>query len=255
VDLGAGVTEVAPGDRVAFAAGSGAYAELVSVPAAKLVRVPDGVSTKQAAAVMLQGMTAHYLATSTYPLGPKDTCLVHAAAGGVGLLLCQIAKLRGARVFGTVSTDEKARLARDAGADQTIQYTAEDFVAEARRLTGGAGVEVVYDGVGRDTFDKSLDCLAVRGTMVLFGQASGAVAPIDPQVLNRKGSIYLTRPSIGHYTRTREELMVRAADVLGWVAAGKLTVRIFRELPLADAAEAHRLLESRRTMGKLLLIT
>jgi NADPH2:quinone reductase len=255
VDLGAGVTEVAPGDRVAFAAGSGAYAELVSVPAAKLVRVPEGVSTKQAAAVMLQGMTAHYLATSTYPLGPKDTCLVHAAAGGVGLLLCQIAKLRGARVFGTVSTDEKARLARDAGADQTIQYTAEDFVAEARRLTGGAGVEVVYDGVGRDTFDKSLDCLAVRGTMVLFGQASGAVAPIDPQVLNRKGSIYLTRPSIGHYTRTREELMVRAADVLGWVAAGKLTVRIFRELPLADAAEAHRLLESRRTMGKLLLIT
>jgi NADPH:quinone reductase len=255
VELGAGVTEVAPGDRVAFAAGSGAYAELVPVPAAKLVRVPEGVSTKQAAAVMLQGMTAHYLATSTYPLGPKDTCLVHAAAGGVGLLLCQIAKLRGARVFGTASTDEKARLAREVGADQTIQYTTEDFVAEARRLTGGAGVEVVYDGVGRDTFDKSLDCLAVRGTMVLFGQASGAVAPIDPQVLNRRGSIYLTRPSIGHYTRTREELMLRAADVLGWVAAGRLTVRIFRELPLADAAEAHRLLESRRMMGKLLLMT
>jgi NADPH:quinone reductase len=254
VELGAGVTEVAPGDRVAFAAGSGAYAELAAVPAAKLVRVPDGVSTKQAAAVILQGMTAHYLATSTYPLGPKDTCLVHAAAGGVGLLLCQIAKLRGARVFGTVSTDEKAQRAREAGADQTMHYTTEDFVAETRRLTGGEGVQVVYDGVGRDTFDKSLDCLAVRGTMVLFGQASGAVLPIDPQILNRKGSLYLTRPSIGHYTRTREELLNRAGDVLGWIAAGKLSVRIFRELPLAEAAEAHRMLESRRTIGKLLLI-
>jgi NADPH2:quinone reductase len=254
VKVGAGVTEVAPGDRVAFASDTGSYAELAAVPAAKLVRLPEGVTTKQAAAVMLQGITAHYLSTSTYPLGPEDTCLIHAAAGGVGLLLCQMAKRRGARVFGTVSTDEKAQRAREAGADQTMHYTTEDFVAETRRLTGGEGVQVVYDGVGRDTFDKSLDCLAVRGTMVLFGQASGAVLPIDPQILNRKGSLYLTRPSIGHYTRTREELLNRTGDVLGWIAAGELSVRIFRALPLAEAAEAHRLLESRRTTGKLLLI-
>jgi NADPH2:quinone reductase len=254
VEVGAGVAEFTAGDRVAFASGSGSYAELAAVPAAKLVRVPDGVSTKQAAAVMLQGITAHYLATSTYSVGSADTCLVHAAAGGVGLLLCQIAKRRGARVFGTVSTDEKARIAREAGADQTIHYTTEDLVAEVRRLTGGEGVQVVYDGVGRDTFDKSLDCLAVRGTLVLFGQSSGAVGPIDPQVLNSKGSLYLTRPSIGHYTRTREELVQRASDILGRVASGELAVRIFRELPLAEATEAHRLLESRRTTGKLLLI-
>jgi NADPH2:quinone reductase len=254
VEVGAGVAEFTAGDRVAFASGSGSYAELAAVPAAKLVRVPDGVSTKQAAAVMLQGMTAHYLSTSTYPLGPDDTCLIHAAAGGVGLLLCQMAKRRGARVFGTVSTDEKARIAREAGADQTIHYTTEDLVAEVRRLTGGEGVQVVYDGVGRDTFDKSLDCLAVRGTLVLFGQSSGAVGPIDPQVLNSKGSLYLTRPSIGHYTRTREELVQRASDIFSRVASGELAVRIFRELPLAEATEAHRLLESRRTTGKLLLI-
>jgi NADPH:quinone reductase len=254
VALGAGVTEFAAGDRVAFASGSATYAELVSIPAARAVPVPGGVTTRQAAAVMLQGITAHYLSTSTYAVRPGDTCLVHAAAGGVGLLLCQMAKLRGARVFGTVSTDEKARLAREAGADQTIHYRTEDFVAEVRRLTDGAGVQVVYDGVGRDTFEGSLDSLAVRGTMVLFGQASGAVAPIDPQVLNRKGSLYLTRPTIGHYTRTREELLARASEVLGWVGVGKLSVRIFRELPLAEAAEAHRLLESRRTTGKLLLI-
>lgn len=254
VEVGAGVGEVAPGDRVAFASGPGAYAELAAVPAAKLVPVPQGVSSRQAAAVMLQGMTAHYLATSTYPLGPGHTCLVHAAAGGVGLLLCQIAKSRGARVFGTVSTDEKARAAREAGADPTIHYTTEDFVAEVRRLTGGTGVSVVYDGVGRSTFEKSLDCLAARGAMVLFGQSSGAVAPIDPQILNAKGSLYLTRPTLAHHTRTREELMIRAGDVLGRVAAGTLTVRIFRELPLADAAQAHRLLESRGTIGKVLLI-
>lgn len=254
VALGAGVTEVAVGDRVAFASGSGTYAERVAVPAAKLVPVPDGVSTKEAAAVMLQGITAHYLATSTYPLKPDDTCLVHAAAGGVGLLLCQIARMRGARVFGTVSTDEKARLAREAGADQTIHYTEEDFAGEVRRLTDGSGVQVVYDGVGRDTFDRSLDSLAVRGTMVLFGQASGAVPSIDPQVLNKKGSLFLTRPSIGHYTRTREELLQRAGDVLGWVEKRRLAVRIFRELPLAEAGDAHRLLESRGTSGKLLLI-
>jgi NADPH2:quinone reductase len=254
VEIGAGVSEVRVGDRVAFASGSGTYAELVALPAARLVVVPDGVTTRQAAAVMLQGMTAQYLATSTYPLGPDDTCLVHAAAGGVGLLLCQFAKSRGARVFGTVSTEEKARRAREAGADQTIHYTTEDFVAETRRLTGGEGAQVVYDGVGRDTFEKSLDALAVRGTMVLFGQASGAVPPFDAQVLSRKGSLYLTRPTLAHYTRTREELLERATEVLGRVAAGKLSVRIFRELPLAEAAEAHRLLESRRTSGKLLLI-
>jgi NADPH:quinone reductase len=254
VEVGAGVGEVAPGDRVAFASGPGAYAELAAVPAAKLVPLPQGVSSRQAAAVMLQGMTAHYLATSTYPLGPGHTCLVHAAAGGVGLLLCQIAKSRGARVFGTVSTDEKARAAREAGADQTIHYMTEDFVAEVRRLTGGMGVSVVYDGVGRATFEKSLDCLAVRGAMVLFGQSSGAVAPIDPQILNSKGSLYLTRPTLAHHTRTREELMIRAGEVLGRVAARTLTVRIFRELPLADAAQAHRLLESRGTIGKVLLI-
>lgn len=254
VELGAGVTELAVGDRVAFASGSATYAEFVAIPAARLVPVPEGVTTRQAAGVMLQGITAHYLSTSTHPLRPGDTCLVHAAAGGVGLLLCQMAKLRGARVFGTVSTEEKARLAREAGADQTIHYRSEDFVAEVRRLTGGAGVQVVYDGVGRDTFEGSLDSLAVRGTLVLFGQSSGAVAPIDPQILNKKGSLYLTRPTIGHYTRTREELLTRASEVLGWVAAGKLSVRIFRELPLAEAAEAHRLLESRRTAGKLLLI-
>lgn len=254
VEIGAGVTEVRVGDRAAFASGSGTYAELVALPAARLVVVPEGVTTRQAAAVMLQGMTAHYLATSTYPLGPDDTCLVHAAAGGVGLLLCQFAKSRRARVFGTVSTEEKARRAREAGADQTIHYTTEDFVAETRRLTGGEGAQVVYDGVGRDTFEKSLDALAVRGTMVLFGQASGAVPPFDAQLLSRKGSLYLTRPTLVHYTRTREELLERATDVLGRVAAGKLSVRIFRELPLAEAAEAHRLLESRRTSGKLLLI-
>ncbi len=254
VALGAGVTEVAVGGRVAFASGSGAYAERIAIPAAKLVPVPDGVPTTEAAAVMLQGITAHYLATSTYPLKPDDTCLVHAAAGGVGLLLCQIAKMRGARVFGTVSTDEKAQLAREAGADQVIHYTDEDFVQEVRRLTDGSGVQVVYDGVGRDTFDGSLDCLAVRGTMVLFGQASGAVPAIDPQILNKKGSLFLTRPTIGHYTRTREELLLRAGDVLSWVEERRLAVRIFRELPLAEAGDAHRLLESRGTRGKLLLI-
>ena len=251
--VGGGVTEFAAGDRVAFAAGSGTYAELASVPAARLVQIPSAVSTKQAAAAMLQGMTAHYLATSTYPLKPGDTCLVHAAAGGVGQLLTQIAKLRGARVLGTVSSEDKAKLAREAGAE-TILYTKEDFAAAVRRMTGGAGVQVVYDGVGRDTFEKSLDSLAVRGTMVLFGQASGAVPPIDPQILNQKGSLYLTRPTLAHYTRTCGELLSRAGEVLGWIASGKLNVRVFRELPLSEAAEAHRLLESRRTTGKLLLI-
>ena len=253
VAVGDGVTEVAVGDRVAFSSGSGTYAELVSVPAARLVPIPQGVSTKQAASAMLQGMTAHYLATSTFALKPGNTCLVHAAAGGVGLLLSQIAKLRGARVIGTVSTEEKGEIAREAGAE-TILYTKEDFAAAVRRMTGDAGVQVVYDGVGRETFERSLDSLALRGTIVLFGQSSGAVPPIDPQILNKKGSLYLTRPFIGHYTHTREELLSRAGEILGWIAGGKLKIRIFREFPLSEAAEAHRLLESRRTTGKLLLI-
>jgi NADPH2:quinone reductase len=203
---------------------------------------------------MLQGMTAHYLASSTYPLGPGKTCLVQAAAGGVGLLLCQIAKKRGARVIGTVSTEEKARLASEAGADHTILYTREDFVDGVRRITGGAGVEVVYDSVGKTTFEKGLDCLARRGTMVLFGQSSGAVDLIDPQLLSRKGSLYLTRPTLAHYTATREDLLERAGEVLGWIRDGELRIRIWREIPLAEAAEAHRLLESRQTAGKLLLV-
>jgi NADPH2:quinone reductase len=199
-------------------------------------------------------MTAHYLTFSTYPLKAGDVCLVHAAAGGVGLLLCQIAKRKGARVLGTVSTPEKARRAREAGADETILYTQSDFSSEVKRLTGGAGVRVVYDSVGTATFDKSLDCLAVRGSLVLFGQSSGPVAPLDPQILNQKGSLYLTRPTLAHYVAAREELLERAGAVLGWVRDGSLKVTIDRELPLAEASEAHRLLVSRQTSGKLLLI-
>jgi NADPH:quinone reductase len=248
------VADLRVGDRVAWAIATGAYAELAAVPAERLVPVPDGVSTRQAAAVMLQGMTAHYLSHSTYPLRAGETALLHAAAGGVGLLLCQMAKARGARVIGTVSNDEKAKLARDAGADEVVLYTKQDFEAEARRLTGGKGVAVVYDSVGKTTFEKSLASLALRGTMVLFGQSSGAVAPIDPQVLAQKGSLYLTRPTLTHYTATRADLLARAGEVLGWVRDGKLKVRIGREFRLAEAAEAHRELEGRRTTGKVLLI-
>jgi NADPH2:quinone reductase len=218
------------------------------------VKIPEGVTSAQAAAAMLQGMTAHYLAFSTYPIQVGDTCLIHAAAGGVGRLLCQMAKARGARVFGTVSTAEKARAAREAGADEAILYTQSDFSSEVKRLTGGAGVRVVYDSVGRTTFDKSLDCLSHRGFLVLFGQSSGAVPPVDPQILNQKGSLYLTRPTLAHYTASREELIERAGAVLGWVRDGKLKVTIDREVPLAQAAEAHRLLESRQTSGKVVLI-
>jgi NADPH2:quinone reductase len=199
-------------------------------------------------------MTAHYLACSTFPLAPGHTCLVHAAAGGVGLLLCQIAHRRGARVIGTVSTEEKAALARDAGADEVILYTQRDFATETRRLTGGAGVQVVYDSVGRTTFDKSLDCLAPRGMMVLYGQSSGPVEPLDPQILSQKGSLFLTRPTLGHYVATEAELLERASAVLGWVADGSLKIHIGREFPLAAAAEAHTELEARRTTGKVLLI-
>jgi NADPH2:quinone reductase len=252
--VGPGVTEVRVGDRVAYTGIIGAYAEYAAVPAARLVVLPDGVTTKAGAAAMLQGMTAHYLVTSTYPLKPGDTCVVHAAAGGVGLLLCQMAKMRGARVIATVSTDDKAELARGAGADEVIRYTTSDFEAEVKRLSAGKGVQVVYDGVGRATFDKGLNCLAPRGMMVLFGQSSGPVPAFDPAVLNAKGSLFLTRPSLFHYISTREELVERAADVLGWVREGRLTLRIGAEYALKDAAEAHRALEGRRTTGKVLLI-
>jgi NADPH2:quinone reductase len=252
--VGDGVSEVAVGDRVAWCGVQGSYAEQAAVPAARLVKLPDGVSTRQGAAVMLQGMTAHYLATSTWPLRPGDACLVHAAAGGVGQLLCQIAKRRGARVFATVSTEEKARVARQCGADEVILYTRDDFEAEVKRATGGRGLQVVYDGVGRTTFDKGLACLAPRGLMALFGQSSGAVPPIDPGRLAAHGSLFLTRPTLFHYIATREELTARADDLFGWLAAGQLDVRIGRELPLRDAAEAHRALEGRQTTGKVLLI-
>ena len=252
--VGPGVTGLKPGDRVATVNAQGAYAEKALVPESRLVGIPDGVSTRQAAAVMLQGMTAHYLATSTYPLKRGDTCLVHAAAGGVGLLLCRIAKNRGARVIGTVSTEEKAARAREAGADDVIFYTRSDFVAETKRLTGGKGVQAVYDSVGKTTFEKGLDVLAPRGTMALFGQSSGPAGPLDPQILNQKGSIFLTRPSLFHYVASREELLARAGDVLAWVKDGSLPLRIDRTFPLAEAAAAHRALEARETSGKVLLL-
>jgi NADPH2:quinone reductase len=248
------VTTVKVGQRVASASLMGAYAEYAVAPADRLVVLPDRVTDRIGAAVMLQGMTAHFLTHSTYPLTSGDTCLVHAAAGGVGLLLCQMARRRGARVIGTVSTEEKAVLARAAGADEVILYTSQDFVAETKRLTGGAGVQVIYDSVGRTTFLRGFDCLARRGMMVLCGQSGGPVDPINPQILNQKGSLFLTRPSLPHYVSTRAELLERANAVLGWVEDGTLEVRIEREFPLAAAAEAHRELESRRTTGKLLLI-
>ena len=249
-----GVTGVRPGDRVASETFRGTYAELSTARAERLVRLPDGVDSRLGAAVMLQGITAHYLATSTYPLQRGDRCLIHAAAGGVGLLLCQIAKRRGAWVVGTTSTPEKATLARDAGADEVILYTQQDFVAEVGRLTSGKGVRVVYDSVGKTTFDGSLDCLSPRGMMVLFGQSSGPVPPLDPQVLNRKGSLFLTRPTIGHYTTVPDELSTRASELFGWISEGWLKVHIDRTLPLADAAKAHAALEARETVGKVLLI-
>ncbi len=252
--VGAGVKDVKVGDRVAYTGSLGSYAEFAAVPAQRLVLLPDGLSARQGAAAMLQGMTAHYLTTSTYPVKAGDTCLIHAAAGGVGLLLCQIAKMRGARVLGTVSTEEKAKLAREAGADEAILYTQKDFEAEVKRLTGGKGVQVVYDSVGEATFAKSLGCLAPRGMLVLFGQSSGPVKSIDPQVLNQKGSLYLTRPSLAHHIATRAELLQRASDVLGWIGQGKLKLRIGAEFPLKDAAAAHQALEARKTTGKVLLI-
>jgi NADPH2:quinone reductase len=252
--VGPNVAEVKVGDKVAYTGVPGAYADYAVVPAARLVVLPAGVSTRQGAAAMLQGMTAHYLATSTYPLKKGDTCLVHAAAGGVGLLLCQMAKMRGARVIGTVSTDEKAKLAREAGADEVIIYTRQDFEVEVKRLTSNKGLQVVYDAVGKTTWDKSLNSLAPRGLMALYGQSSGPIGTIDPGILNTKGSLFLTRPSLNHHIATREELTQRAGDVLGWIAAGTLKLRMEFEFPLKDAAAAHRALEGRQTTGKVLLL-
>jgi NADPH2:quinone reductase len=252
--VGTGVTEIKTGDRVAYAMARGSYAEYALVAASQLVPLPDHADFNTAAAVMLQGMTAHYLTHSTWPLKPGDKALVHAAAGGVGTLLVQIAKMRGATVYATVGTDAKAAIAKDAGADETIVYTREDFATEVKRLTGGKGVDVVYDSVGLSTFLKGLDLLRPRGMMALFGQSSGPVQPFDPNILNPKGSLFLTRPSLAHYCLTREELLWRAGDVLGWVASGKLKLRIDKTYPLANAADAHRDLESRKTSGKLLLI-
>ena len=252
--VGPDVTDLKPGDRVAYAMTLGSYGEYAVVPAAKLVPVPDGVSDQQAAALMLQGMTAHYLARSTYPIQPGDTVLVHAGAGGVGLLLTQIAKHAGGRVITTVSTEEKAALSREAGADHVILYTETDFEAEVKRITEGKGVHAVYDGVGKTTFDKSLNCLRPRGCMALFGASSGPVPPLDPLVLSGKGSLFLTRPTLAHYALDRQELLWRASDLFGWLAGGSLKLRIEHTYPLADAARAHRDLEGRATTGKLLLL-
>lgn len=254
VSVGPGVSTIRLGDRVASTAFAGAYAERAVAPADRIVPLPAGLGFREAAALLLQGITAHYLATSTYPIKSGDRCLVHAAAGGVGLLLSQIAAQRGAHIIGTTSTPEKAALAREAGAHELILYTQQDFVEEVRRLTSGAGVHVVFDSVGKTTFDGSLKCLAPRGMMVLYGQSSGPVPPFDPQQLNRQGSLYLTRPTLTHYIATREELLGRANELFGWTESGRLRVRIDRELPLASAADAHRALEGRLTMGKVLLI-
>jgi NADPH2:quinone reductase len=252
--VGPGVTEVQVGDRVAYAMQIGAYAEYAVVPAWKLVPLPNAVSFEVGAAVMLQGMTAHYLTHSTFPLAAEHSALVHAAAGGVGLLLIQLAKQRGAFVIGTVSTVPKEQLAREAGADAVIRYTEQDFVAETKRLTDGKGVHVVYDSVGKTTFDGSVNCLRPRGYLALFGQSSGAVPPIDPQILNAHGSLFLTRPSLGHYAADRDELLWRSGELFNLIADGKLHVRIDRTVPLREVAVAHRALESRETAGKVVLI-
>jgi NADPH2:quinone reductase len=246
--------ELKPGQRVAYAMSRGSYAEYAVVPAPMLVPIPDQISFESAAAIMLQGMTAHYLTQSTFTLQPGNTCLVHAAAGGVGLLIVQIAKLSGARVIGTASTEEKASLIKVNGADEAIIYTQADFEETTRALTSGNGVDVVYDSVGRTTFAKSLNCLKPRGLLALFGQSSGPVGEFDPQMLNQKGSLFLTRPSLAHYVRTPEELKWRANDLFRWIEEGKLKIRIQRTYKLGEAAQAHRDLESRATSGKLLLI-
>jgi NADPH2:quinone reductase len=252
--VGPNATEVKVGDRVAYAMEPGAYAEYAVVPAWKLVPVPAKVDSRSAAATMLQGMTAHYLALSTYPLKEGDTALVHAAAGGVGLLLTQIAKMCGARVIGTVSTEAKAQLAREAGADEVILYTQTDFLAEVKKLTDGSGVHVVYDSVGVTTFDKSLNCLRPRGCLALFGQSSGPVPAFDLGKLATMGSLFVTRPTLLHYMSDRSELLGRANELFEWIASGRLKLRIDQSLTLAQAAHAHRLLEGRKTTGKLVLV-
>ncbi len=252
--VGSEVKSLKPGDRVAWSSVLGTYAEYAAVPADRLVAVPAGVTDQQAASAMLQGMTAHYLSHDTFPLKAGQTALVHAAAGGVGLLLTEMAHNIGARVIATVSTEEKAKLAREAGADETILYTQVDFEAETKRLTGGKGVDVVYDSVGKITFEKGLNVLRPRGMMVLFGGSSGAVPPFDPMQLSTKGSLFLTRPTLGYYTITREELVARSSAVFGMIAAGKLKLRIEHIYPLGEAQRAHRELEGRKTTGKLLLI-
>lgn len=252
--VGEGVTEVAVGDRVAYTMILGTYAQFATVAAQRLVKLPASVDFQTAAAVMLQGLTAHYLTHSTYPLVQGSTALVHAAAGGVGQLIVQVARLCGATVYGTVGSPAKAEIAKRAGAAATIDYTRQDFAAEIKRLTNGRGVDVVYDSVGKDTFDKSLDCLRARGYLALFGFSSGPVAPFDPAVLGYKGSLFLTRPGLNQHIATRDELVGRAQDLFGWLAAGKLSITIDRVLPLAEAAQAHRDLEARRTAGKILLV-
>ncbi len=252
--VGSGVAGVAVGDRVAYAMNMGTYAEYALANAWQLVKLPLSVDFKTGASAMLQGMTAHYLAYSTFPLRKGETALIHAAAGGVGLLLIQIAKMIGARVIGTASTEAKAALAREAGADHVVLYEKEDFEVTVRSVTDGHGADVIYDSVGKSTFDRGLNCLRRRGMMVLYGQSSGPVPPFELNTLNGKGSLYVTRPSLGHYVATREELEWRAKDILGWIADGKLKLRIDQTFPLKDAAEAHRALESRKTSGKVLIV-
>ena len=255
-EVGTGVEEVKPGDRVAYGIsnGSGSYAEFHAVPGWQLFKLPDSVNFQTAAAVMLQGMTAHYLTHSTYNVKPNDTVLVHAAAGGTGLLLVQLAKLLGARVIGTVSSEEKAQIACAAGADITVNYVKQDFAAEAKRVTAGKGVNVVYDSVGKETYEKSLDSLAPLGMLVIFGQASGPVPPFDTAVLNAKGSLSLARPSLTHNVASHSDVVRRAGDLFNWIKTGKLDVKIGKVFRLADAAQAHRELESRRSVGKILLV-
>ena len=247
------VTIIKPGDRVAYAMARGSYAEYAVIPAWQLVPIPDGLHFNSAAATMLQGMTAHYLSHSTFPLQKGHTCIVHAAAGGVGNLLVQIAKKAGARVIATVGTDAKAELARQAGADHVVNYSTQDFQSEARGFTSGKGVDVVYDSVGAATFMKSLDSLKPRGMMVTYGNASGPVPAVEPLLLNQKGSLFLTRPSLGAYAATREELLWRSGDLFRWIQSGELKLRIEHTYPLANARQAHEDLEARRTTGKLLL--
>jgi NADPH2:quinone reductase len=252
--VGAGVAEFSVGDRVASARVAGAYAGEALAPAAHTVKLPAGITTLTAGALMLQGMTAHYLAGATFPLQARDTALVHAGAGGVGLLLTQIAKLRGARVLATVGTEEKAVLAREAGADAVCIYTRENFVEAVRAFTGGRGVDVAYDAIGKDTFDGTLASLRPRGMFVSYGNSSGPVAPFAPLVLAQKGSLFFTRPTLAHYTLTTAELQARTGELFGWVESGALKVRIGATYPLAQAAEAHRALEGRQTTGKVLLV-